>query len=241
MNAIAERKQSLWDIESQWRELAEARFEAECIADPAEREAAIVANNEAIARCAAAELQKADGIIHFRETFSALLDANKRQQGRLKAREESLKSLLARVDSATLAAMEAVGKKKVLGSDGAYLLAKGNGGLQPLIIETPELLPDECCRMEGWISAELWQYMRELHEGTVPYGPRIDGNASLKRVPDNGAIRAKLLEPCPTCDGKGFQDVFDVTTAPCEACGGSGKNAVPGAYLGERGAHLEVR
>ncbi len=130
------------------------------------------------------------------------------------------------------------GCRKLTGSDGSQLILKGNGGLQPLEITDPAMVPDDCVRLVGSIPLLVWRAL--LDEAGID---RVRGADFLKTI-DNAAIREALAQPCPVCEGTG--DTLDASdergsSEPCPTCGGSGKNAVPGARLLERGSHVEVR
>jgi len=91
------------------------------------------------------------------------------------------------------------------------LLIKGNGGLQPLEITEAAAVPDECCKYMGWVRADLWRVLLDLYSDL--YLADSSGRYSMERIVDNEFTR-KVIER----DG-----------------------GVPGARLGERGRHLEVK
>jgi hypothetical protein len=231
MNAIAERRLSLFDIEAGWIPLLEARADAEDIQDTAERQAAIESADLALADHVGAEVQKVDGVIGFSRFLEGIITAAKSEVSRQQRRAQIAENVLKQVKANVLFAMQAGKSKRIDGTRGA-LTVKGNGGVAPLIITDESLLPDECCRVQGWMRADAW---RKVMEGGLPPA----GSFSFERVPDDGAIRAKLLEPCGRCDGGLVAD--GLAMKHCETCGGSGKQAVPGAYISERGSHVEIR
>jgi hypothetical protein len=232
MNAIAEKERtpSLLEIERSLQMLMQDREETQ---DPEE----LAAIDAAIQEYVGKEIAKVDRVRSYIRYAESKVLAAKQAASDATSYAQIWENRIRRVKDAALVAMQATGAKRLEGTAGT-LSIRGNGGVAPLIIDNPELLPDECCRMEGWVNADLWRVMLAAlseHFGqtatsTVDYG--------LKRVPDNGAIRAKLLEPCQVCRGG---EAFGFSELPCTACGGSGKQGCPGAYLGERGAHLEVR
>jgi len=225
-------KLSLFDIEIGWVPLLEARADAEEIADPAERAEAIENADVAIAAHAEKEVAKADsyiGICRFLESVAAAAKSEEQRQAR---RRQVADNILRQIKATGLCALQASNRKRIDGTRGS-LSIRGNGGVQPLVITDAALLPPECCRMEGWISADLWVALVMGH-------PIPTSGFSFNRVPDNAAIRAKLLEDCGTCGGSGGWGAEVNGHPPCESCGGTGKNAVPGAYLGERGSRLQI-
>lgn len=119
------------------------------------------------------------------------------------------------------------GCRKLTGVDGSVLMLKGNGGKEPLLIQDPAMVPDEQCDFLVTIPGYHWRalecYMRDA--------------TAIKREPSNSRIREALAQPCDRCGGLSAHDPSD----ECDTCGGSGKNAVPGAALGERGVHVEIR
>lgn len=137
------------------------------------------------------------------------------------------------------------GSRKLVGVDGSQVILKRNGSLQPLVITDSTLLPNEVCRFEGWIAADLWaSILEQLPEYTVNAEPK---QFEMTRCADNAAIRAKLAEACEECEGGYVFDTSEVdehtgsAKVKCPTCGGSGKQAVAGAYLAERGVHVEFK
>jgi hypothetical protein len=133
----------------------------------------------------------------------------------------------------------AKGCRKLVGIDGSQLMLKGNGGVQPLEITDASMIPDELCRYVLTLAGPEWRVVEEAVRR------RTLGQLALspERQPDGDAIRKALAQPCANCAGKGeIVGGFDgIINGTCPACGGSGRNAVPGAQLLERGAHVEVK
>lgn len=193
---------------------------------------------------------------HWEAQLTTLLgpkDKNGNRRGgeidRLKSVAKNIEEMRARLRECCAVVLEkqpepAKGSRKLVGADGSQIMLKRNGGVLPLLIDNQELLPDDCCRMVGWVRADLWELAVDMVRELSQRGTRIN-DFSLRREPDPEAIRAKLAKPCDGCDGVGTFSVDlakDVSeTHLCAVCGGSGKNAVPGARLGERGSHVEVR
>jgi hypothetical protein len=237
-----ENRLTLWEIEQGWLDLIEARESAQSIELPEERAAAMAACEQALSDYIAREVQKVDGIRAIVRNLEAVVTMAKEERDYQNRRAKHAEDLIARIKDTAKGALEAVGKKKVEGRTGV-LMVKGNGGLQSLDITDPSLLPDECCRMEGWISAAWWP--RILQRAMMPADAY-----EMRRVPSGPAIREELAKPCAHCNGTGRlttdAEVAEYATASgpefiCRACGGSGKSAVPGARLLPRGTHLEIR
>jgi Siphovirus Gp157 len=125
------------------------------------------------------------------------------------------------------------------------LTIRGNGGVQPLVIDAPEKVPDELCWMEGRIRADLWASLLAYISSDASY--------RMERVPSNTLIREALTKVCSRCDGVGkycpncgdvpcleLETCATVETAVCHACEGTGRVVVPGAHLEPRGRQLRL-
>jgi hypothetical protein len=219
-----------------------------------ERERAIEAADVALADHSSTELEKADGYIGILGYVDAAIATRRAEAERHTTVARILERMLEQLKATAVCGITAVpGRKRVDGSRG-YLLAKANGGLAPLLVADPELVPDDLCKLEGSINAGDFAVMLEAtrrRRMAADWTPR----ARFARVVDNTAVRTKLAESCPSCNGSGeiiarsaeamsaaaleSGAVVEVTT--CRTCGGSKLAAVPGARLGERGVHLEVK
>lgn len=136
--------------------------------------------------------------------------------------------------------------RKVESPHGSFAL-KGNGGAQPVEITDEPLVPDEYCRVRVTMTLRAWKHIcvafnedHELLEECNP-GPREVSKS---------AIAEALNQDCTRCDGNGVVEPWgepdedaDYRSGenPCKACGGSGKQGVPGARLLPRGESLVVR
>lgn len=142
---------------------------------------------------------------------------------RWEARRDSLKALVK-------GAMETFGKKRLEGQTGAFSL-RGNGGKQPVVIDNPELVPDEYCVYEialpgrHWELFSLWSNQAEL-------------GYEWKRVPRASLIESALQKACSVCVAR--SSITSTSVVVCAACGGSGRQGVPGAHLEPRGSHVRV-
>lgn len=161
------------------------------------------------------------------------------------SREAQVKEMVAEV-------IERIPDRKRLPGSMGYLLLKRNGGVQPLIVSNPEQVPEDCCRYVGWIGGALWQKMREAFPWLGDPFETIWSDFSIERTIDNERVRRAMNASCLTCGGKGFtaadgsidnafQGADSAPKPKCSACGGTGKSGVPGAHLGERGRHVEVK
>jgi len=232
-------KLSLWDIETGLLDLLAAREEA----DTPE---AIEAVEQALAEYASREVAKVDNIRGFIRHCEMVAAAARQEAADQAARARMWEGRRDRVKAMVQTVMEATGQKRIEGRTGS-LLMKGNGGLAPLVVTNPDQVPDECCKYVGWIGARGWAALQESADahGWQPH------DFQLERVVDNERVRDALKTACGWCGGKGFLNpdgslnAFEgsdaAVTRLCAVCNGTGRAGVPGAYLGERGTHVEVR
>ncbi len=152
--------------------------------------------------------------------------------------------------------MELAGKKLLEGNTAGTLRLKGNGGRQAVEITDASLIPEEMCQYTGTISGAAWKSLRQIALDAYPgmscltpeqaladweeWSGRQD--VQLERIPHKGRIGEALAKDCQVCEGAGKLPYdADAPEEICAACGGSGKESVPGARLLERGAHVEIR
>lgn len=223
---------TLFDIESAWMDLIQAREEAEELIDPAEREAGLIAVDNAIAEYVAREVSKVDGIRAVCRRLKLEAEAAEAESDRQRVRMKRAEDLLAKIKICAQVAIEMTGKKRIEGKTG-YLLLKGNGGVRPLQVDgwdseerrwvgnlTP--LPPEYVLVHVKIPVSLLSKLAE-HWSNV---------TQVSTEPNQALIREALVAICPECDG---------ALATCKLCAGTGKQTVPGARLLERGQHVEVK
>jgi hypothetical protein len=210
------------------------------------RERAIEAADVALVEHSTAEVERADsyiGLIRYLEAAIALRRAEA-QRNTLAAR--IAERILEQVKATAVFVMTEAKRPRIEGSSGSYLLAKKSGGMAPLLITDPALVPDDLCRLEGWVNAGVWGRMVAIVRRHVT-GEEWEPTARWTgRVPDNAAIRAQLDLPCPKCNGDGAIRATEKiegerSEVVCSECGGSKTAGVPGARIGERGTHLEVK
>lgn len=183
---------------------------------------------------------KVDGVAHVLRHFTEQADFADREIKRLKARKAQIEENAQRLKDYAAAVIEkqpapAKGCRKLVGQHSTLML-KGNGGVQPLVIAQPELVPEEYRLVIATFRADeyerLWPFM------TIPGVMAVPIAKDVK--PDNARIREVLMQPCERCDG-GTDVLIDDVATGCIACGGTGRNAVPGAHLEPRGQHIEVK
>jgi hypothetical protein len=238
--AIAERKPSLYEIETSLQLLMQDREETQ---DPEE----LAAIDAAIQEYVGKEIAKVDRVRSYIRYAESKVLAAKQAASDATSYAQIWENRIRRVKDAALMAMQTTGAKRLEGTAGT-LSVRGNGGVTPLIVTDESLLPLHCIKVRGALPADVFDsILRILAVHDQSRLIRAVQDAEFKREPDNGAIRAKLLEPCERCGGAGIREGSQHDPSGlgmggrCEECGGSGKQGCPGAYLGERGAHLEVR
>lgn len=229
-------KLSLWTIENALVELIQAREE---VTDPQEIEEVERALQEYIR----AEVAKVDRIVGFMRHAGMMAATAREESNRLAERARIWERRVERVRTLVQDVMEQSGKKRLEGEHNT-LKIKGNGGLAPLVITDEAQVPEECCKYVGWIGGELWGRIKAMLPLIYQrYGARLSSDLQLTRTVDNERTRDRLKSLCSACYSTGEPAVF--TDGPggdtCPVCGGSGTEPVPGARLGERGSHLEVK
>ncbi len=187
--------------------------------------------------------RKVDGVASVLRYFDEQVEFADREIKRLRARKTQFEENAQRLKDCAAIVLEkqpmpAKGCRKLVGSHSTLML-KGNGGVQPLVISQPDLIPDNLCRMEGWVNQELWDLAVDMVRTSSTRGTRIN-DYSLSRVPIPALVREALIQPCATCDGSG-EIVNDGPYSACADCSGSGRASVPGAHLEARGFHVEVK
>lgn len=183
-------------------------------------------------------MQKADDLAHVFRRLERDLKEQTADAKRITARAKVTKETLDRLKAYTQTTMEKRGWKHLKTALNTIAIKK-NGGIEPLVISQPELIPDELCTWRGELSDGLYKLIIETlrYYGKWVIPDLADLHAKFTRVPSPALVREALIQPCATCDGSG---IFDVEFQ-CQDCGGTGRASVPGAHLAERGAHVEVR
>ncbi len=179
-----------------------------------------------------AELRKVDNIAGFIRSRKMRIKAAKEESARLAALAASWEAEEKFVIDLCKDAMIQWNVKKLEGMHATVAL-QSNGGLQPLEIPQPALVPEEFVQYRGWMSSAA---MAEIYE-------RIRGRQDFQfeREPHQGRIRAALAEACNRCKATGSTYNLDDNKTQCEACSGTGKRQVPGARLGDRGQHVRLK
>jgi hypothetical protein len=232
MSELTTQNLSLFQLESELRELMDFRDSEELTAE--EREAV----DNQIRVYVAKEITKIDNLRAYMRHCQIMSQAAKEEAELQAKRANSWKNRLDYLKGCCLDAMNLMGKKKLEGRTG-YLLAKANGGKQALTIYAPSLIPENLVIYRG--------YMRPEAMAAIPEQVRGRQDFIFEREPLNEALRAELEKPCMTCIGVGQIQAGQTAFSPlgathqCPKCNGDGKQTVPGARLEPRGSHVEVK
>ena len=238
---------TLYEIESALLELAQAREElvaelegglaAVTQRDRSEAEAELAEVDKAITEYATSrEPAKVDSIHSLLKMWHITAEVARQEvreyverAQRIEANEKRLKQMVCDI-------METSGKKRIEGTGGRYLLRKGNGGLEPLVLQE-DIIPADYIDVTVRMSLREAETLGLLNRQDVPV---------LSREPANARIRAALKAQCASCGGDGAfrateQLDGEMSEVQCRVCGGTGHMAVPGAHLEERGFHVECK
>jgi hypothetical protein len=224
--------QPLWRIDSQLQELLEYRqSRTEDPDTPATAEELAAVDGE-IDRYMQTLAKKVDGVAGLLLEWKARREAITSERARLKTLLERIEARDARLRDYVAMVMgrqptPGRGPRRLRGST-SELVLRANGGPVPLLVNQPELVPDELKTVEVTLRYDLWQQLlrgaaRELADG-------IRADARQKITLSNALIRQELEKPCVACGGAG-----------CAECGNTGSKSVPGAYLGDRESWIEIR
>ena len=221
---------TLWAIEDALVQLVGAREDTASDAGIPEDERCeqLRVIDNALADYVHQELTKVDGVRAWLMHCRVMADAARAERAAMEARVRLWEGRESRLKGMCIVALEAAGKKRVEGKTGS-LSIRGNGGVQPLVIDQPDMVPDEFCVWGGTVGPAVWRKIQML--------AMADPATKLERQPSNAAIREALARPCPECSGLPAHDPSDV----CPTCGGTGNAGVPGARLEKRGVSLVVK
>ncbi len=195
-------------------------------------------------------VRKVDGVRAYLRHCSIMKAVAKQEARRLSDLSETWEAREQRLKDLCQVIMETFGAKRLDGNTGSLLL-KGNGGKQPVRIDSPELVPDEFCTLNISVNKATWAAFQERLEADSNSRLALSALISSQSFhgdsePRKSLIEAELQKPCPNCIGGVMPSgvvIVPLTPVeqPCSACGGSGKRGVPGCTLEPRGVHLEVK
>lgn len=196
-------------------QLEQDRCDAEFAADPAMLNEAITALDSvhiALVECVMGLVRKADSVAAFIGREQSLADSAKEESERTYALAKTRQGRVDWMKRTVVMVMQEL-DLKLLQGDHAELRRHGNGGVQPVEVRQPELLPAKYQRFELRITGEEKEHLADLiDELSATLDPRM-------------MERAKPIEPDTELIRK------DLLTG----------EAVPGALLNPRGEHLRVK
>ena len=138
--------------------------------------------------------------------------------------------------------MEAAGVRRIDTPTGS-LSIRGNGGVEPLVIDDEALIPERFKDVTLTVRADHFVILNGLLAGYIEGTEDNPITAwNVKESVSNSRIREALAQPCERCEGRGT-DPLGSSDHPvsCSACQATGKRVVPGAHIGERGKSLVVK
>lgn len=197
------------------------------------------------------EVNKVDNYHRFLSVASGLVRDLKEEEKKTATRRRRTEAAIEYLKARAAEAMKAIGKKRVEGHAGRYLLLKGNGGNKPLVVDGWDdekerwtsqsgVLPEKYIDVTVKMSAEDWEVMLGRLDSMSFDRPELVGR--IESAPNKSRIRAALDTACKICDGrKSVEHTQNGTHMACYACGGTGLTIVPGARLAERGEHIEAK
>ena len=181
---------SLFVIENTLSDLFEAR--AELIAEVAfteeqieNKQRSLEEVDKAIAETVLAELKKVDNISRFLLELKARREAIGREVERLEEISTACENTERRIKDMCLQIMRDTDTKKLEGRIGT-LKRQANGGVQPVEVVQPELVPDRFIRVTMRMTAE------QASECLRRMGKDLEGVHFVSREPDKEAIRQAL-------------------------------------------------
>lgn len=225
---MADKSLTLWTIEDSLLQLVAAREDAAADMEISEdeRRDRLQVIDTALADYIRQEITKVDNVRSYLMHCKLMADAARAERAAMEARVRIWEARESRLKGICISALDAADKKRVEGKTGS-LSVRGNGGLQPLVVDQPEMVPDEVCVWVGTVGLAVWKRIQML--------AITDPATKLERQPSNAAIREALGKPCPECGA------LPAPSDACQTCGGTGTMGVPGAHLEPRGRCLVVK
>lgn len=181
-----------------------------------------------------AEVKKVDGIAYAVKEFESRSAVRAQEAAKLHAQANRDAETAKRIKAMVLQVMQEFNEKKLPGKL-FTITRQANGGVAPLAIAQPDLIPDRFQFVSIRMSLEEWKKVRGLLEKK-----KVVCEAGQPE-PNNGAVRAALesagkqesalhLEAA----GKGWtEDQLSHALSKVER--------VPGAHLEDRGEHIRIK
>lgn len=190
--------------------------------DLAEARNALAVVQKTLAEYLTAEVRKVDNYHRFFTVAEGLISEMKDEEARIARRRRRMESAVKWLKTRAADIMKAIGKKRLDGHAGRYLLLKGNGGVKPLVLDDwdqatgewrtaagARVLPEEMCETYARVRTSKWG---DLCMAAMDAGMNPDDIQVVEVRPNQAWIREALAS-----------------------------GPIPGARLAERGEHVEVK
>jgi hypothetical protein len=215
---------SLFTIEQALLDLLTAREEILADPDNPDQQAELQAVETALADYVRAEVKKCDGIHHYLSAAKQAVADARAEAKAMSDRARRIEGGVERLKALCVEVMAMAEVKRIDGTAGRYLLRKGNGGVAPLVVdgwdaERERWTVEQPVLPSAWQNATiiiplwLWEYVLDGVPDGSELGKDLRGIKIVKREPANDRIREAL----------------------------AADEDIPGARLGERGEHLELK
>lgn len=238
---VAVQRPSFWriadDLEAYHETIVMLDAQIQTCADAQERELLWAEHAEVgqhIERLSEALVKKTDDLAGVMRRMKSDAASLKDEEARLRGRRQATEAALESLKGYTRSTMDKHGWKRLKTAQNTIAI-RGNGGVQPLVIDDPRNIPpaykDTVLKITCDEYDRLWNAM--ISACVAPSMKLVEAN--------NARLREALSQPCANCDGSGSVMANADEVKTCPTCGGSGRASVPGAHLEERGSHLELR
>jgi Siphovirus Gp157 len=212
--------------------------------DPEMTPEEIKASTEAIDNQIAVYLPQAlanrsDEVANIIRQFEAMDEADAKEMARIRERRQQRTEAREYLERRVLDLMTRADTKRI---DGQHVTLFRKKNPASVDVAQPDLVPDPYKRVTVKLSAELWQKITARIFGTDKseslYNEVLESAVVSQGEPMLTKIKEELKQACPKCNGAVSRDA---NALPCDLCGGSGKNSVPGCRLREDSQRLEIK
>lgn len=178
-----------------------------------------------------AEIRKVDGIAAAIKEFDARAEIHLKESDRLRKLAEQEQETSDRIRETAIAVMTELGETKMRGEMSA-LRVQNNGGVQPLNIAQPDMVPEKYQVVTFELRSDMFEYFCTQFEGAYKIKQHLH--------PDNGAVR-KVLEAAQRSEAAIEILAETEKWTPEEKQQAMSKvERVPGCRLDPRGVHLRI-
>jgi hypothetical protein len=229
---------SLYQIEAELIQLMRFREDVQQDTDitPQEQQASLDAIDKQITEYVHREVVKVDGIAAYLRECEARAAVLKAEAARIKAQADAWAARGERLEAVTLRVMQQTGATLLEGSNSTFKVKKNPPGVDPNI--QMDIVPPAYLRSTLTLNRDLWSRLLSHLFGTEK-GCALFSELQQCKITDpepmKDAIKSELKQACPKCHGTKHLIVGvpgdPHKTLDCDACGGSGRNSVPGCRL----------